>query len=63
MAQQGIQFFRSAYQNVALINVLGFRRGVADTQPNRVAKSRSDFSQFLVFLHGQSFQRYDVDGL
>ena len=61
MTQQGIQFFRGAHENVALVDVFGFGRGVADSQANRETAGRPYGLQILVLLHRQCFERYDVD--
>ena len=62
MTQQGIQFFRRANENVAIVNVLGFRRGVANSQTDGEPHGFSNFLQILVLLHSKGLQRHDVDG-
>ena len=62
MTQQRIELFRGAHQDVAIVNVLGLGRGIADAQTNRPAHARRNFRQVLVFLHRQGFERHDVDG-
>ena len=62
MTKQRVQFFRGTHKDIALIDVLGFSRGVSDAQTDREPHRITKFTQILVFLHRQSLEWNDVDG-
>ena len=63
MAKQGVQFLGGADQNVAVVDVFGLSCRIANSQTNRPSHRSSNGREVLVLLHGQCFQRNDVDGL